>query len=83
LYHDARIYESQVQIRQFKKQKIAIMKNLTTVSKLRLVEMVMQWLEGGIRMLLGHNTGGGAVRLWCAAVWFSSEAHCIQMHTYS
>jgi hypothetical protein len=53
------------------------MKNLTTLPKSRLVEMVVQWLESGVRMLLGHNTDDGAVRLWCAACWFSAEAHCI------
>jgi hypothetical protein len=49
------------------------MKNLTALPKSRLVEMVVQWLEVGVRLLLDHNTGGGAVRLWCAAVGFSAE----------
>jgi hypothetical protein len=59
------------------------MKILTTLPESRLVEKAVQWLEGGVRMLVGHNTGREAVRLWCAAVWFPSEAHCIQMYTYS
>lgn len=42
----------------------------------------MQWDEGGWRILLGDNTGGGAVmmlpvRFQCAGGWISTELLCI------
>ena len=64
------------------------MNNFKTRSISPFVEMVGHWLEGGVRMLPGHNTCGGAVmlrpiKLWCAAVWFSAEVRSIYMYTFS
>jgi hypothetical protein len=60
--------------------------NFETSAELFLAEIKTEREEGGGRIVLGDNTGGGAVivrsiRFRSIGIWFSAGLPCIYMHS--